>query len=147
MGRDVVPGDRVAARTRRLPRTTDGSASHPDRATHTPLRLVIGAEPSLSDDTVSVMSRTSATLRANRHRRRNVVAASFIQPLDAGTVRDRLIRAADAEIVESGTNALHMDSVAARAGVSRASAFRQLGNVGELLVQVALLRARRHTAA
>ena len=76
-----------------------------------------------------------------------MVAASPIEPLDAGTVRDRLIRAAEAEIVESGINSLHMESVAARAGVSRATAFRQLGNVNELLVQVALLRARRHTAA
>jgi len=33
------------------------------------------------------------------------------------------------------------------AGVSRATAFRQLGSVSEMLVQVALLRARRHVAA
>ncbi|OBI19267.1 TetR/AcrR family transcriptional regulator [Mycobacterium sp. E2497] len=68
-------------------------------------------------------------------------------PADDGTVRDRLIRAADAEIAERGINAVQMDVVATRAGVSRATAFRQLGSVAELLVQVALLRARRHVAA
>ena len=40
-----------------------------------------------------------------------------------------------------------LEEVAARAGVSRATAFRQLGSVSEMLVQVALLRARRHVAA
>ena len=70
-----------------------------------------------------------------------------INPLDDGTVRDRLIRAADAEISERGIESIQMESVALRAGVSRATAFRQLGNVGELLVQVALLRARRNVAA
>jgi AcrR family transcriptional regulator len=66
---------------------------------------------------------------------------------DEGTVRDRLIRAADAEIDQRGVNAVQMEVVAARAGVSRATAFRQLGTVAELLVQVALLRSRRHVAA
>src|SRR5271167_52502 len=40
-----------------------------------------------------------------------------------------------------------MEAVAKIAGVSRATAFRQLGSVSEMLVQVALLRARRHVAA
>ncbi|MEZ0351914.1 TetR/AcrR family transcriptional regulator [Mycobacterium sp. pR1184] len=66
---------------------------------------------------------------------------------DDGTVRDRLIHAADAEIAERGINAVQMEVVATRAGVSRATAFRQIGSVAELLVQVALLRARRHVAA
>lgn len=65
---------------------------------------------------------------------------------DEGTVKDRLIRAADAEIAAHGITAVQMDTVAKRAGVSRATAFRQLGSVSELLVQVALLRARRHVA-
>jgi AcrR family transcriptional regulator len=65
---------------------------------------------------------------------------------DDGTVRDRLIRAADAEIAQHGIAAVQMDTVARIAGVSRATAFRQLGSVSELLVQVALLRARRHVA-
>jgi AcrR family transcriptional regulator len=39
-----------------------------------------------------------------------------------------------------------MEAVAKRAGVSRATAFRQLGSVSEVLVQVALLRSQRHTA-
>jgi AcrR family transcriptional regulator len=66
---------------------------------------------------------------------------------DNGTVRYRLIRAADAEIAEGGIESIQMESVALRAGVSRATAFRQLGTVAELLVQVALLRARRNVAA
>jgi AcrR family transcriptional regulator len=66
---------------------------------------------------------------------------------DDGTVRDRLIRAADKEIAARGTNGVQMDVVAKVAGVSRATAFRQLGSVSEMLVQVALLRARRHVAA
>ena len=66
---------------------------------------------------------------------------------DQGSVKDRLIRAADAEITACGVNAVQMDVVAKTAGVSRATAFRQLGSVSEMLVQVALLRARRHVAA
>jgi AcrR family transcriptional regulator len=66
---------------------------------------------------------------------------------DQGTVKDRLIRAADAEIAARGIDAVQMDAVAKNAGVSRATAFRQLGSVSEMLVQVALLRARRHVAA
>ncbi len=70
-----------------------------------------------------------------------------ISPIDDGTVRDRLIRAADAEIAEQGIESIQMEAVAIRAGVSRATAFRQLGNIPEMLGQVALLRARRHSAA
>ena len=66
---------------------------------------------------------------------------------DDGTVKDRLIRAADAELAARGINAVQMEVVAKVAGVSRATAFRQLGSVSEMLVQVALLRARRHVAA
>jgi AcrR family transcriptional regulator len=62
------------------------------------------------------------------------------------TVRDRLIRAADAEIAESGIVSVQMETIAKSVGVSRATAFRQLGSIAELLVQVALLRARRHVA-
>jgi AcrR family transcriptional regulator len=65
---------------------------------------------------------------------------------DDGTVKDRLIRAADSEIAARGINAVQMEVVAKVAGVSRATAFRQLGSVSEMLVQVALLRARRHVA-
>jgi AcrR family transcriptional regulator len=75
------------------------------------------------------------------------VTAIEFRPSDDGTVRDRLIRAADAELSERGIESIQMEAVAIRAGVSRATAFRQLGNVGELLVQVALLRARRNVAA
>ena len=68
-------------------------------------------------------------------------------PYEDDTVRGRLIKAADAEIAAHGINAVQMDVIAKRAGVSRATAFRQLGNIAEVLVQVALLRARRHVAA
>ncbi|WP_407687061.1 TetR/AcrR family transcriptional regulator [Mycobacterium sp. HUMS_1102779] len=66
---------------------------------------------------------------------------------DDGSVRARLIRAADVEVDERGVDGLRMEAVAQRAGVSRATAFRQLGSVSELLIQVALLRAERHIQA
>jgi AcrR family transcriptional regulator len=75
------------------------------------------------------------------------VIAADTTSSDDGTVKDRLIRAADAEIAARGINAVQMEVVAKSAGVSRATAFRQLGSVSEMLVQVALLRARRHVAA
>ncbi|MCW2649515.1 MAG: putative transcriptional regulator, TetR family [Mycobacterium sp.] len=62
------------------------------------------------------------------------------------SVRGRLIGAADAEIAANGIGAVQMDVIAKRAGVSRATAFRQLGSISEVLVQVALLRARHHVA-
>ncbi|MCV7282433.1 TetR family transcriptional regulator [Mycolicibacterium flavescens] len=75
------------------------------------------------------------------------MTAAKITASDDGTVRDRLIRAADEEITERGIEHIQMEVVAARAGVSRATAFRQLGTVSEMLVQVALLRSRRYVAA
>jgi AcrR family transcriptional regulator len=77
----------------------------------------------------------------------SVVTAVDTTSGDDGTVKDRLIRAADTEIAARGINAVQMEVVAKIAGVSRATAFRQLGSVSEMLVQVALLRARRHVAA
>jgi AcrR family transcriptional regulator len=74
------------------------------------------------------------------------VTAVHITSPDDGSVKDRLIRAADAEIAARGINAVQMELVARNAGVSRATAFRQLGSVSEMLVQVALLRARRHVS-
>ncbi|BBZ14871.1 TetR/AcrR family transcriptional regulator [Mycobacterium branderi] len=74
----------------------------------------------------------------------NVVS---IGSADDGTVRSRLIRAADALIAAHGIDAVQMEAVAKRAGVSRATAFRQLGSVSEVVVQVALLRAQRHIDA
>jgi AcrR family transcriptional regulator len=62
-------------------------------------------------------------------------------------VRDRLIKAADAEIALHGIGAVRMEAVARRAGVSRATAFRQMGTIYELLVQVALSHAKRHETA
>lgn len=74
------------------------------------------------------------------------MTAVDISSADDGSVKDRLIRAADAEIAARGINAVQMEVVAKNAGVSRATAFRQLGSVSEMLVQVALLRARRHVS-
>jgi AcrR family transcriptional regulator len=78
---------------------------------------------------------------------RTTVTTVDITSYEDGTVKDRLIRAADAEIAARGIIAVQMETIARSAGVSRATAFRQLGSVSELLVQVALMRARRHTAA
>jgi AcrR family transcriptional regulator len=66
---------------------------------------------------------------------------------DGETVKARLIRAAAAEIEARGTSAVQMEAIASRAGVSRATAFRRLGSIAEVLIQVALLRAQRHIAA
>ena len=82
-----------------------------------------------------------------RSRNLSAVTAVDMTSGDDGTVKDRLIRAADAEIAARGINAVQMEVVAKIAGVSRATAFRQLGSVSEMLVQVALLRARRHVAS
>jgi AcrR family transcriptional regulator len=65
---------------------------------------------------------------------------------DDSSVKGRLIRAADVEIAEFGPDALQMEAVAKRAGVSRATAFRQLGSIAEMVLQVALLRSQRHIA-
>jgi AcrR family transcriptional regulator len=73
------------------------------------------------------------------------VATEFSR--EDSTVRGRLILAADAEVTARGVAAVQMEAIARRAGVSRATAFRQLGSISEVLVQVALLRARRHVAA
>lgn len=75
-----------------------------------------------------------------------MTAASVIG-CDDSTVKARLIRAADTEVTACGTNAVQMEAIAKRAGVSRATAFRQLGSIAEVLVQVALLRSQRHIAA
>lgn len=56
----------------------------------------------------------------------------------------RLVRAADDEMTRQGTVNVTMASVAERAGVSRATAFRQLGGTSEMLIQVGLSRAHKH---
>jgi len=75
------------------------------------------------------------------------MTAAQAERSDYGSVRARLIRAADVEVDEHGVDGLRMEAAAQRAGVSRATAFRQLGSVSELLIQVALLRAERHIQA
>jgi AcrR family transcriptional regulator len=61
-------------------------------------------------------------------------------------VRDRLIAAADDELAEHGSLTGRFEAVAHRAGVSRATAYRQLGSISELLTLVGLLRSKKHTA-
>jgi AcrR family transcriptional regulator len=62
------------------------------------------------------------------------------------TVRDRLIAAADDELAENGSLTGRFEAVAHRAGVSRATAYRQLGSVSELLTQVGLRRSEKYVA-
>ena len=68
------------------------------------------------------------------------------EPLDANndSVRARLVRAADEEMTRQGTTSVTMAAVAERAGVSRATAFRQLGGTSEMIIQVGLYRSRKH---
>jgi AcrR family transcriptional regulator len=69
---------------------------------------------------------------------------SDLAQVQSDTVRDRLIQAADEELAEFGTLTGRFESVAHRAGVSRATAYRQLGSVTELLTQVGVRRARKY---
>lgn len=69
-----------------------------------------------------------------------------IDDADSGSARMRLVRAADAEIADRGIEAIQMEAIAKRAGMSRATAFRQLGSISEAVILVALLRAERHIA-
>jgi len=79
---------------------------------------------------------------------------------DDDYVRARLIAAAEQEFAENPDGIPQMEAIAKRAGVSRATAFRRLGNIHDVIVQVALRRAihdvivqvalrraRRHIAA
>lgn len=61
------------------------------------------------------------------------------------SVRDRLIRAADAWLDRHGVEELSIEAIAAAAHVSRATAFRKLGGRDQLVVAVALARADRFT--
>lgn len=63
---------------------------------------------------------------------------------DDNSVHARLVRAADEEMRLRDQVTVSMAAVAERAGVSRATAFRQLGNSSEMVIQVGLLRARQH---
>lgn len=66
---------------------------------------------------------------------------------DEDFVRSRLISAAEQEFAENDAVTVQMEAIAKRAGVSRATAFRRLGSISEVVVQVAMRRARRHIAA
>ncbi len=77
---------------------------------------------------------------------RRVVMGIGLVRAKAESVRDRLIQAADEELAACGTLTGRFEAVAHRAGVSRATAYRQLGSISELLTQVGVLRARRYLA-
>ena len=72
--------------------------------------------------------------------------ASGVLEIREQAVRDRLVAAADDELAEHGTLSGRFEAVAHRAGVSRATAYRQLGSIAELLTQVGLRRSEKHTA-
>src|SRR5262245_40857150 len=63
---------------------------------------------------------------------------------EQGSVLDHLTRAADRLMRRDGVDGVSMDTVAVEAGVSRATAFRQLGCRDHMIVTVALWRARRY---
>lgn len=65
---------------------------------------------------------------------------------DDDSVRARLVRAADEEIARQNTTSVTMAAVAERAGMSRATAFRQLGGTSEMIIRVGLLRSQKHIA-
>lgn len=69
---------------------------------------------------------------------------SATPPVNDESVRERLVRAADDEMRLRGTTAVPMAAVAERAGVSRATAFRQLGNASRMIIMVGIHRARNH---
>jgi AcrR family transcriptional regulator len=56
-------------------------------------------------------------------------------------VRTRLVQAADSVISTGGIDSASIDAVALAAGVSRATAFRQLGKREDMIVAVGVLRA------
>jgi AcrR family transcriptional regulator len=61
------------------------------------------------------------------------------------SVRDRLIRTADAWLDRHEVSELSIEAIAAAARVSRATAFRKLGGRDQLVVAVALARSDRFT--
>jgi AcrR family transcriptional regulator len=73
------------------------------------------------------------------------MSTSSSDPLaEQGSVLDRLTRAADFALQRDGVDNVSMTAIAAEAGVSRATAFRQLGGRDQMIVTVALWRARRY---
>jgi AcrR family transcriptional regulator len=65
---------------------------------------------------------------------------------DQGSVLDRLTRAADVALRRDGVDNVSMDTIAAEAGVSRATAFRQLRGRDQMIVTVSLWRSRRYAS-
>lgn len=73
--------------------------------------------------------------------------ATYPVEVQTDSLLDRLIDAADAELAEHGSLTGRFEAVAKRAGVSRATAYRQIGSVAELLRQVGLRRSQKYVAS
>jgi AcrR family transcriptional regulator len=74
----------------------------------------------------------------------SIMAIGLVDAQQADCLRARLIAAADDELAEYGSLTGRFEAVAHRAGVSRATAYRQMGSVSELLTQVGLRRAHKY---
>ena len=59
---------------------------------------------------------------------------------------DRLVSAADAALLDVNIDTVTIEAVALAAGVSRATAFRQLGTHEDMIVAVAMVRAARYAS-
>lgn len=70
--------------------------------------------------------------------------ATGLTEVQPRTPLDRLITAADAELTQHGTLTGRFEAVAHRAGVSRATAYRQIGSVSELQRRVGLRRSQKY---
>lgn len=74
----------------------------------------------------------------------SIMAIGLVDAQQADCLRARLIAAADDELAEYGSLTGRFEAVAHRAGVSRATAYRQMGSVSELVTQVGLRRAHKY---
>jgi AcrR family transcriptional regulator len=70
-----------------------------------------------------------------------------VGPTEEPTIFDRLVRAADAALSRSSVEDVTIDAVAAAAGLSRATAFRQLGKRDDMVAAVALMRSTDYARA
>ncbi len=70
-----------------------------------------------------------------------------LPPCRERSVSHRLVSAADAALLNADVDAVTIQAVAMAAGVSRATAFRQLGTHKDMVVAVAMLRAARYASS
>ena len=76
-----------------------------------------------------------------------VLPSEFGEDATDDHVKIRLIAAAEEELIANGSGGLQMAAIAKRAGVSRATAFRRLGSLSDVVVLVAIRRAQRYIDA